>query len=560
MPSAFHVPFATLVAVSIVLALGALSPLALANPPDLDQTFENHAITTGGLESSLEPAFYLDLDWGRKTVNLASGDTKSRKLKLDDGTRGYRLTEYGYIEGGIGAAAKLGGMLVGLVPYAGVKSTRVRHVKTLEEAGFWPKLLPPREASDISKWANGDSLAFQTKGGILFFAGAELGVASLGAQYFAIGTFDTYVAKVDATRALVRITAAEVEGLSLQAGALLVSAGPVRYQQVSSAFSFMIDVTEAEGKKAFSDLLKGNIAPVQKLALSGNYRSVRPYESGQLTRDASLFTTWIGIPVLLESTSSRGTVQDFVRTQSHWDGSKSEARYGMYVRKYKTMMLLDYVENSETFYGGSYTRGERRGSFGQYLWRSQQSSASTSDIQESLRALGRRTGLSRQMRLEVPMDPDLGYVAIEMRLTLDSAKTAKALRSARSLSAPRALASVREHFATTGDSEGICIDYVGRQNDEQDAVARLQQCQNAVEDATRKSMAAMSEELAAMSAAAAKGARRDFTLAYARFGRAMIENKFTFQAGLALFGSGAPIEFSVTGENIAAYRLTLESP
>ena len=154
-----------------------------------------------------------------ETLNIIrTGNSDSLKVNLTRTAPVYLKTSYELLEGSMGAAtgfyfenatgiASQFWAQVGLAPMKGQEISSVRYFSTLAEAkktkGYNSA---PLNISELYKWQQGESVSYKSKGGIAFVAGTGIGLMGLTSTSVALGTWETYVEKVDTNRAYIKIT------------------------------------------------------------------------------------------------------------------------------------------------------------------------------------------------------------------------------------------------------------------------------------------------------------------------------------------------------------------
>ncbi|MGZ3693339.1 MAG: hypothetical protein ACXWQO_03985, partial [Bdellovibrionota bacterium] len=96
------------------------------------------------------------------------------------------------------------------------------------------------------------------------------------------------------------------------------------------------------------------------------------------------------------------------------------------------------------------------------------------------------------------------------------------------------------------DADGICADYAT-------------ECSVGAINETAPAISQMHDALIDMKAAMSSDNNQDFADASARFGKAMMVNRFTFQTAILLAGAGVKMDYIVEGRDVSRYLLTADS-
>ncbi|MGE3262960.1 MAG: hypothetical protein AB7K68_14360 [Bacteriovoracia bacterium] len=510
-------------------------------------------------EPDLLPSLYLDFGSTTRIVNLSPG----KSLAAQSYSQGFRVVNTSVRALGVGAEYSLNsenttGLSQGFFVSVGLRPIVGREVKSISYARDLravDKILEeralPRSAQDLRLWANGDSVSYATKGGVLFFGGAGFVAASVTATILAQGEFQTHVEKLDASHVLVKLTDSHLDAVGLQVGNVIADLGTKHFSKIADSLSYRIDISTPAGAKTFESMIQGNIAAAQKLAATSD--TVRPYQKSTLQQVGNLNTMYIGVPVLLNTKLSAGKVRELNLTRSLRNNTLLRTHYGIYLNEQKTNALTEHHFTTEAFYGSSFrlthndSRPIKSGYFGQYFWSFENNKASGASLTDSMKEIARKTGL-RLLVLQAPKGEDLGYASVSLRAQFGEAKMKRIMDVAQRMPKPKMLGAVLSMIDTylntgKGDVDGVCANYEG-------------ECSLALVNET---IVAISEMHEAANEMAQADSDQAYAEASARFGKAMMANQFTFRTAVLLAGSGVQLDYIVEGRDLSRQILTLES-
>jgi len=532
------------------------------------------------LKAKLLPAFYLDFDSGNKIINTTSHDSRkadNNLVKSDfnaandtlvygDYASGFQVTNYSRLEGGIGAnvgfyfanATGLQNALwatIGLIPYSGRELVSNRYASSLKAAHEKPSLSIPLSADIVDTWAVGDNTTHASKGGIIFFAGPGVGPASLSVSYVANGIYQVYVEKVDAENVLVRLTDINVDRVSVQAGLTLTSVGVTKYKEVAKAFSYLINFKDPVGAKAYSDLVRGNVAAVQKLATQG-VSSVQKWEQMTRTQVGRINHFFFGFPIVLNTVWTAGKVYEISNTQTLFDDTLTTVQYGIYLKDRRSRLITTHSSVTQAFYGGVVKIQPKNSTatkayFGQYTWTAEDDSTSHRDIRSDIKGLIQKTGMKKELTLNIPTFKDLEYSQVSFKMNLNEDTTLSLIKTL-TKSSEQNIAALAEkkaqaYFSGSGQSDAWELCAIQQE--------RFDSCMTAQIAEARSNGKQLYKAAVNMKAAYTAGQDKEFTTAYADFGKALLSSPFVFQAFLQVAGEGIEMEYLVNNTYFSSYHM-----
>src|SRR5690606_8668179 len=102
----------------------------------------------------------------------------------------------------------------------------------------------------------------------VFSAVAGLGPVGLGTARSAFGTWEVYVEKVGANRAYVKMTRGKLDSFSLFTNVSIISLSKSDFKSSDDGFSYLLDLSTDTGRKAYEDMIRGNILASESLVAS----------------------------------------------------------------------------------------------------------------------------------------------------------------------------------------------------------------------------------------------------------------------------------------------------
>ncbi|MBV2169808.1 MAG: hypothetical protein KUL82_13975 [Bdellovibrio sp.] len=528
----------------------------------------------------------MDFDSGNKIINKTSHDASRSDRSLvkydynsardtlvyGDYRSGFQVTSYKRFEAGLGAnvlffyenATGLSKILwasVGLIPYSGREFVSTRSANSLEDAYAKPALSIPLEAASLAKWTPGDNVTYASKGGIIFFAGPGVGPAALSTSYVATGIYQTYVEKVDNDNVIVRLTDIKVKTLNLQAGATLVATGTSKYRSVSNSFSYLINFKDAVGARAYNDLVRGNIAPIQKMVAQKSSPAVQKWDKVTRQQVGRLTQFSFGLPVVLNTSWSSGKIYELSKTQTFFDNTNTTVNYGIYLKDRRNRVLNKHSSMTEAFYGGVMkikaigAKSSTKAYFGQYSWSAEDDSTSHSDIRTDVNELIQKTGLQKELAVNIPSLKNLGFSSVALKMNLSEDMTFRLMKRVLTLSADeigkKAQTKADKYFSSNADPLNLCGTTANSEN--------FSSCVNTQTSLARQAGKGIFKAMASMEYHYKNNYDKEFALAYADFGKAVLTSPFVFQTVLDIAGDGLELEYIVNNTYFSSYHIKLST-
>jgi hypothetical protein len=443
---------------------------------------------------------------------------------------------------------------VGIIPIKGSTYQSVSTIKNLQEMDSLDSRSIPMDPKTFAKWVTGDSVSFTSKGGIIFFGSAGIGPVGASVAKISQGQYQTYVQKMDEKFVLVKLTKLHLNSLSAQVGASVVSIGASKFDQVADGMSYKVDVSTEMGKMAYTDLIRGNVAAVERLVFDGaDY--VKKYDSFSSKQIGRFKNSFFGLPVVLNTQTQEGKIYEVDQGNLFYEGTKTNAHYGVYLKDRKTKVFGKHFERTQSFYGASYSilslKGElkSKGHFGQFVWSAETDASTRRRARNAIEDLVQLTGLRDALPVVLPTDERrLGYTDIDFSVTFSEEQTQRMVDLAGSLGFTKisrgAGTKARAYFSRTNDPDGICTTA-----NPQDGTT----CSDTVIQAAEQGGREMVEKLVQMKKAWTDD--KAFVKAYADFGKIISRNQFLFQTALDLAGEDVGMNYSIKGRNVSNYTV-----
>ncbi len=558
--------FQSLVLISALLFTSATALAADFRPPR--QTTNN----TGPLndfQTKLSPSYFADFEMSRRIINLTESNSATRSLVVGDHSAGFQVVDNFEISGGIGPAMSFWfnngtgirsnlQASVGLLPSKGRTVSTIRFAPNKEAISRLKRWVSaPTKASDLRGWTTGDSVTYSSEGGIEFSAAVTYGPAIAVLSVSATGDFTTYVEKIDDKNFLVDLSATKVKTASASAGLSVAALAASHAKSLTNGLSFMVDASTEQGAKAYEDLVRGNVLAVQELVKQGRMNSVRPWEKYRVPQVADYLSFSIGVPILLKMSWSRGKLYKYNDTTRLHDGTTVKTNYGIYVKESELKVIRKKKTKAGGFYGVAFDATNADGSkmsgkFGQYIYAYTSNKSDSDGLRSAVRSVIRRTGLRNTLNVNVP-EGAKGANQLMLAVDITDEQTDRLMELAATSTEQKfvdtALRLHSDYFAK-GDVDGLCRNETDQMEECIDGYAR--EAQSGAER--------MHEYLIVMGAEYRARRNAEFAAAFAKFGRGMIQNQFTFQTVFELAGGVSNIEYTIQGANVSRYHLSFSAP
>ncbi|MGZ3774110.1 MAG: hypothetical protein ACXVCY_09035 [Pseudobdellovibrionaceae bacterium] len=560
----------------------------ISKPPDTGEkpptggTTELPKEERNKLKAALMPLFYLSFDYGSYIINLTpqfrSIEPKSPVMKYDskplamqdalivgDYRDGFQKTAYGNIEVGLGAQVNFWfthtttGVLswvwgyVGVFPEIGKESESVRYTNTLSKAQeMGGRRSVPKSADDLDRWDAGDSITYIGRGGLIFSAGAGIGPIGVGVAKLANGLWETYVEKVGTEKAYVKITNAKLSTLSMFTNITLLTLTRDHFKYADDGFSFLFDLTTEDGRKAYEDVIRGNVLASEEFVKNKPRNLVErapvvKVETFRTVSTGKVASKSMMIPIIWDKKYSKGMVSSFTTSDLYIDRNTARVHYGIYTDNTDSSFWFKHRAKDFMFTGAKYTvqnwdtKARMQSVFGTYSYAFRYEKSNGDRLRTGIHELIKKTGLDTLM-VKIP-DQDLGYTGIEFNVNFDEENTVRLMAAAQRMTEDNfinlATDQIDDYFTGQGDPYNYCVIDHG---------ICLHKVRVHTWNAARKMYFALREMNKYMSSD-----EKAFAAAYGEFGQGMAENLFTFKAAMGLAGPGVDVSYLIEGTYISMY-------
>ncbi len=505
------------------------------------------------LKFKVRPLVIFDTDAITRVFNLSGDDCPSKgdcklfgrdsildrasPLDLDDNRNGFLVERWSGWLFGLGLsgvwsydnATGLRDLLtwqVGLAPIKGKKSLVRMYVPTRAAVENLPERGVPTTPGQVAKWADGDSILYESTGGAVFFASGGIPWLQAGGTVITKSDWSTYVEKVDKNTIYVTMQTAKTHSAIAFAGTVAASISAGTVEKIGSGYSYAFDISDPMAFQAYLKMINGNLTEAQTMA-QNNSGTVWHADDLSFMMSGKMSRVTLGIPFMYTS-SSKGTFYNITDVKNHLDGFRSTTEYGIFAKEINNRLFKRHKNLIRSFTGGTLTTRDMetgniftRDFLGTYLWQYEKDHAKTKNVNKAIELLIEDTGLEKELAVRVPgkRRDKLGYTRVKFEFKMSAQYVQSMLSGSGAnlkLAMKKSLAKVLPYF-NRGDRYNIC--------NQGDAAARSS-CHSDVYSDTMSAFNQMGRELQAMKASAGSNSK-EFAKAFARFGKLMMTNQFT---------------------------------
>lgn len=553
--------------------------------PDTDtDTDTSTPIDKDKIKKKVRANFFLNFDFGEEILNLTPHPTNAifeaarDTLIYGDYAGGFRVTKYADISAGLGGRISwyypnrtgLSGKhwaYVGLTPYAGRTTLSHQFQPTLQKAFNAKARKVPMKATDFGAWAINDSVNFASSGGLIFSVGVGAPGINIGTDYIIEGTFATYVEKVSPTEVYVMLSNIEAKNLSMQVNATLAAIGVSKYKEIEQGMGYMINYADPVGVMAYNDLIRGNVAAIQRLVDDPTVTAIKKWEKMTRNQVRLMKHFTFGIPFIMNWGWTSGKIYEFTDTRAYYNDTRATVDYGIFVKEKRRKIIKSMTVKTESFYGSVYKlfNNEKdlltRYIFGQYIYNADDNKTKSKDMRKTIANLTAKTGLSEQLAVNIPGYDKLKFSRINLEVNFDEERTLRFMNIAAQLNAnileEMANQNLQKMFRYESSFLALCAqEEIEQPLTTSDCIAKLSAENKQASKSLIKAASMMKKHFEA-------GHDKEFSIAYANFGKAMLQNATMFQTILGIAGPGVEIVYSVQNTYFSSYRavyLTTENP
>ena len=555
-------------------------------PPDtggdntVDEPTDDGSVDQDDVKKKLRVNFFLDFDWGEEVLNLTPHPNNSKQgffeaasdtMLLGDYSKGFRVTKYSEISAGIGGkydwnfpnstglANKIW-LSVGLMPMAGKMTVSNQFQPTFDKAMSASSRKIPMEATDLNNWALEDSVNYSQTGGLIFSVGVGVPGIDIGTDFIIQGTFSTYVERVSADEVYVMLSNTDAKSLVMQVDATVVQFGVTRYKEIEDGMSYMIKFKEPLGKKAYHDLIRGNVAAIQALLANPEQTAIQKWEKLNRTQIRKLAHFNFGVPFIMSWGWTAGRIYEFSDTRAFYDNTRAEVEYGVYLKEKRKQIFGSKTVKTESFYGSVYRLYNYENDlmtkyfFGQYIYNADDNKTKTKDMKKVINNLIEKTGLT-QLQLNIPNYKKLKFSRINLEVNFDEDQTINIMNTV-SRMAPVEVAELANKLARsflTTESQAQILALCTPQ--ETQIPMSPEKCLSKYQAQNAEASSSLVKAAKLMKKHFESGNDKGFALAYAEFGKYMLTNATMFQEILGMAGAGAEIVYNVSNTYFQNYRV-----
>ncbi len=481
-------------------------------------------------------------------------------LVVDDFGSGFRVERYSLFEGGIGISGKfwyegatglknLSVISFGLIPIKGSQIHTIQYVRDQKAISQLPKITqPPMKAEDLESWEINDSSTMMKSGGVIYFGGLGVGAINFNRTKIAKGTWSVFVQKKSETSVYVKLTNGKLSSVSDATNVGPVSVGLSTFNNADDSFSYLVDIESEYGKRAYEDLVRGNVAAIQKFVAQD--KVVRQVDSRKALQSGNLRHSFLGIPILMNITNSAGQITSVEETDIKIENSKANVNYGVYTEDHRARFFGEHTEKTLVFYGASYritdAKGVNNGFFGTLSLDLRDDSASRRNLQNFIDEVVRTTGFKNVASVQIPKVGALDYAGVHFEMTVPQDQTERLMNLATGTRTEDFVAMGMRpfsHYTIVHDPFKLCSPQATSDGEDCLAPARAN-----AEEGLKK----MWQALRTMNANRNNPAA--FTAAYAQFGEGMLASPINVQTALRGAGAGVEITYRIEGARTSYFE------
>lgn len=555
--------------------------LAQEIPRDEEPPIDTPAPADGAdkdkIRKKLRADFMLEFDYGQEIINLTQHrqptiyESASDTLIYGDYSAGFRVTKFHEITAGLGGVLRfnypnrtgLRGDLwahVGLMPYIGRQAVSHQFQPTLEKAFNAKMLKAPVDASAFASWSVEDSVNFSSTGGLIFSVGVGVPGVDVGSDYIVEGTFATYIEKVSPTEVYVMLSTINAKSLSMQADATLVGVGVSKYKELEQGMSYMINYADPVGAKAYYDLIRGNVAAIQELVNDPTVTAIQKWEKLSRMQMRRMSFVNVGIPWIINWGWQSGKIYEFTDTTAFYNETRAEADYGIYIKeKRKRIFMKSTMVKTEAFYGTvsrlyNYANDlMMKYYFGQYVYNADDYKTDKNDMQKTVADLIQKTGLSQQLAINIPKHKNLHFSRINLTVNFDEDQTIRLMNIVANIEAKALAHAATQKAEMFLQSESNALSLCS--SEEVAAPMSAAECLTKCAQENTEASSDLVRLAKIMKAHFEAGRDKEFAIAYANFGKAMLRNATMFQTIIGFAGEGVEIVYDIYSTHFSHYRV-----
>ena len=529
------------------------------------------------------PLAFGNYDILNKAVNLTSDEKlsglslKQDNITLDDFQNGFAVTQIRKYELGLGIAPQiylenatgLAALATGIAGIAAVKNSFVQYERLVNDERLvddLPTLGIPYNYEKLQSYKPGESVFYESTGGMMYSIGAGVAGAFTGGSVVAEGGFRTFIKKDLNNTALVQITKTKIKKSSLFTGLGIYVLDSTKLDNVNNGFSYSFDF-KIGGKNAinaYQELVKGNAIPAQKLSLNSlisGVAQVDSFDNNEITKSHGVS---FGIPMIASVNSTTSKIVGQTNSLFNSDKSTTELNYGVYLKEQSGRFFLKHKQLVRSFYAGkaeNFDSNKKLLSEDQtatYLWSYENDSGKSWKLKDALAKFHQDTGLRANFNPTYAKGENLSYIKLEVSAELPASYTQKLLSKSVSGSGISSVlmtnaSKMLESYFSQGDLDNLC-----RTNESNELLNEtLSECKTRLQNETKSSVENINSILKEMSSKKENSA--EFVKTYAQAGKELLKNQFVLNSLFAL-DTECELSYSVKVEGRRINKLTKKIP
>jgi hypothetical protein len=409
----------------------------------------------------------------------------------------------------------------------------------------------PFKAEELYSWNIGDNVFYESTGGVVFGASAGIPQVTVGTAIAHQGAWRFYVEKTDDEKVYVNATKANINSSAAFAGNIILNISKENLKDLGNGFSFEIDLSDSDAARAYEDMLRGNMIPIQRMSDDEMNTSVKKISANRNLTTGKKKTFMLGIP-FANFVTSKGSYYKLDNVEYFANGIKTESEYGIYSKEVKTRFLNSHKNKIKAFYGGTLKATDNTGKLVSledkvsFNWFFENDYGSGGNLNKALKDFLHDTGLN-QLNIKAPDIKNLGYVSISLKAESGTTFT-------KALIGRNQLANVKNIAART---EKLIINYFaeGDKNEICNTEEIFENCQSRITSESKNAMKNVRSLVVDLKSQYGNNPKL-FTQTYAKIGEQIWTNQFTFKAFLEqMKNCGNRVSYEVAGERVSNYQI-----
>jgi hypothetical protein len=515
------------------------------------------------LESHFYPSFLINAGSGSSIFSLSKVDSldEGNKLKLSKNDDGYIYIKSTEIEVGFGIKGAISaglGFSVGLEPYFGKGKSETRFVESKDKKYLkeLKSLEVPENKEILDQWIVGEKLSYFKKGGIQFTASAGYSLVGATVGYAAEGIWKVILEKVSENKLVAHLRQVKLHSLKLGVSTLTPSASLFKYWKFDEDFSFIFDFRDVKAIETLKDMLTGSMKKVQEIAENLDVDSVKALT--QENKSISGHTFWASfiIPGVFSAKILFGHDYENSKNLYFAKGLKIETWSGENSRYADTSGALSRSYTRYNLFDGNVAAIEKLEdegdkkivTWGHYHYQFARDKFTGDLLNKEIKKMHNIIGYYDQIKLDAPKDGEFGHVKLQVDAVISNPATVKIVSREEIIGKDEFLSQgqsiVKTYFSSNIHADKICNKRVKKKF-----------CERYKTIQTKVYLKRAHNQLKKMKASWKKKDYKAFSKSYARLGKSLTKNLFTFKVLRDLFGrENIKMFLSVQGDEVARFQ------